>query len=112
MRREVGVLTIVSTGRSEVAGPAVVGAVGIRAADHIVALALTEAGPMGRTARPHPANPHTPYTNRVMGLLIPVARNWIKFIAITIPSRQNWPDIPCPETPPSSLNDGYPAEDL
>jgi len=38
-----------------------------------------------------------------------VARNRIKFIEIAIHLRRNQPDIPYQETPPSSLNDGYPA---
>jgi hypothetical protein len=56
--------------------------------------------------------PTLSYTDRAMGLLIPVARNRIKFIEIAIRFRQSRPDIPRPETPPSFLNDGYLAENL
>ena len=47
---------------------------------------------------------------RAAGLLMPVARNRIRFIEIAIRFRQSQPDIPCQETAPSFLNDGYPAE--
>src|SRR3954471_11685807 len=58
------------------------------------------------------AHPHTPYTDCATGLLISVVRNRTRFIAIAIRFRQSRPDIPCPETPPSFSNDGYPAENL
>src|SRR4051812_12293501 len=55
------------------------------------------------------AHPHTPYTDRATGLLDPVARNLTRFFEIVIRFQRNRPDIPYQETPPSSLNDGYPA---
>ena len=56
--------------------------------------------------------PHTPYTDRAMGLLMPVARNRSRFIQIAIRLRPSASNIPIPETAPSSLNDRYPAENL
>ena len=38
-----------------------------------------------------------------------VARNLTRFFEIVIRFQRNPPDIPYQETPPSSLNDGYPA---
>jgi hypothetical protein len=46
------------------------------------------------------AHPHTPYTNRATGLLIPVARNRSRFIEIAIRFRRHRPDIPRPENGP------------
>jgi hypothetical protein len=53
--------------------------------------------------------PHTPYTDRAMGLLNPVARNRIKFIAIAIRLRQNRPDIPYPGNTPFLLKRRVPG---
>ena len=60
----------------------------------------------------HAADPGPPYTDRALGLLIPIACNRIKFIEIVIRSRQGRPDSPRPETPPSFSTDGSPAENL
>jgi hypothetical protein len=69
-----------------------------------------------RNPGPYRALPHDwafwSYTDRAAGLLDPAARNRSRFIQIAIRFRQNRPDIPRPETPPSSSNDGYPAENL
>ena len=66
---------------------------------------------MGRRRRsPSADRVDPPYGCARAGLLEPVARNRIKFIAIAIRFRQSRPDNPCPETAPSFSNDGYPAE--
>jgi hypothetical protein len=67
---------------------------------------------MAAGADRHAANPHTPCTDRALGLLIPIARNRTRFIEIAIRSRQNASNIPTHETAPSSLTDGYLAENL
>jgi hypothetical protein len=58
------------------------------------------------------AHPTPPYTDRATGLLIPIARNRIRFIEIAIRFRQNASNIPTRQTAPSFLNDRYPAENL
>src|SRR3954453_16825785 len=55
------------------------------------------------------AHPQAPYTDRATGLLMSVARNLTRFFEIVIRFQRTRPDIPYQETPPSSLNDGYPA---
>src|SRR3954454_8897488 len=80
------------------------------AADHIVALA--RAGPMGRTARPHPANRANPYTDCAMGLLIPVAHNRIIFIAIDFVSGRTPSNIRGRKTAPCGWIDRYLGRNL
>src|SRR4051812_33606662 len=45
------------------------------------------------------AHPHTPYTDRATGLLVPVARNLTRFIENAIRFQQSRPDSLRPETP-------------
>jgi hypothetical protein len=54
----------------------------------------------------------TPYTDRATGLLIPVAHNRSRFIAIAIRFQQNRLDSPCPETATSFSTDRYRAGNL
>src|SRR3954466_64031 len=61
---------------------------------------MAGAGPMVRGRNAAFAHPHTPFTDHAMGLLIPVARNRIRFIAIAIRFRRNRPGIPRPENEP------------
>ena len=53
--------------------------------------------------------PHTPYTDRATGLLMPIARNRSRFIEIAISSRRSRPDIPRPRNTPFRLNRRVPG---
>ena len=77
---------------------------------HVVALALAGAGPMaGGADRPAADRGDPPYGCARAGLLMPVARNRIRFIEIAIRFRQNRPDIPRPRNGPFLLNRRVPG---
>jgi hypothetical protein len=57
----------------------------------------------------HAADPGPPYTDRALGLLIPIACNRIRFIEIAIHLRRNRPDIPHPRNGPFLLNRRIPG---
>jgi|SRR4051812_36318723 hypothetical protein len=58
-------------------------------------------GPGGQIASSEPPTP--PYTDRALGLLMPIAHNQIRFFGIAIRFRQNRPDIPGPGNGPFLL---------
>jgi hypothetical protein len=56
--------------------------------------------------------PHTPYTDRATGLLMPIARNRSRFIEIAIHLQQSRPDNPHPRNGPFLLERRVPGRNL